>query len=272
MLATGDGVSRILPPPARFWDAEVDGRPLVSALRFVALGTEEGEGEVDAFDLTGPALSFGACSAVEEVGLQLRETGQHLGVDMQHRASDAGVLVLAGSAGNDRATAAEERPSDRPPSALEQQGEKTTHAALARSAGVSTWLTCTEGVREHIEAAQQRQQPKASQPADTRNPNATLRTELELARQEIRALREERERMRQALQHQLGQQLDTFAAGDLTARVDELTQSNQPLTDQIRQAIAENNALQRRLTAAEADLTAARTSLRRMIRTENMTR
>ncbi|WP_327238893.1 MULTISPECIES: DUF6262 family protein [unclassified Streptomyces] len=75
--------------------------------------------------------------------------------------------------------------------ALEQQGEKITHAALARSAGVSTWLTYTEGVREHVEAAQQRQQPKASQPADTRNPNATLRTELELARQEIRALREE---------------------------------------------------------------------------------
>ncbi|WP_406500035.1 hypothetical protein OG936_36435 [Streptomyces sp. NBC_00846] len=34
------------------------------------------------------------------------------------------------------------------------------------------------------------------------------------------------------MRHQLGQQLDTLAAGDLTARVDELTQSNQQLTDQ----------------------------------------
>lgn len=78
--------------------------------------------------------------------------------------------------------------------------------------------------------------------------------------------------MRQALQHQLGRQLDTLAAGDLTARVDELTQSNQQLTDQLRQATAENTLLQERLAAPEADLTAARTSLRRMIRTENMTR
>lgn len=45
---------------------------------------------------------------------------------------------------------------------LEQQGKKITHAAVARIAGVSTWLTYTEGIREHIEAAQRRQQQSAA--------------------------------------------------------------------------------------------------------------
>jgi hypothetical protein len=56
--------------------AQVDGR----ALDLVARGAEKGEGEVDAFPLAGPALGFGACSPVVEVGFQLCETGQHLGV------------------------------------------------------------------------------------------------------------------------------------------------------------------------------------------------
>ncbi|MFG2472623.1 hypothetical protein ACGFXB_45505 [Streptomyces canus] len=42
---------------------------------------------------------------------------------------------------------------------LEQQGKKITHTAVARTAGVSTWLPYTEGIREHIEAAQQRRHP-----------------------------------------------------------------------------------------------------------------
>ncbi|MEV6886201.1 hypothetical protein [Streptomyces sp. NPDC051135] len=96
--------------------------------------------------------------------------------------------------------------------------------------------------------------------------------ELDLARQEIRQLRADRDRLSTAVRHQLGRQLDTLAAGDLTARVDDLTESSQQLTDQLRQVTTENTAPKERLTAAEADLTAARTSLRRMTRTENMTR
>ncbi|XES01395.1 hypothetical protein HEP87_63615 [Streptomyces sp. S1D4-11] len=38
---------------------------------------------------------------------------------------------------------------------LEHQGRKITHAAVARIADVFTWLTDTDGIREHIEAAQQ---------------------------------------------------------------------------------------------------------------------
>ncbi|MFJ9551953.1 DUF6262 family protein [Streptomyces erythrochromogenes] len=156
---------------------------------------------------------------------------------------------------------------------LEQQGKKITHTAVARTAGVSTWLTYTEGIREHIEAAQQRQQPNAPHPAPARgNPDATLRTELDLARHEIRTLREERQQLRYALQHQLGQQLDALSTTALTDRVDELTLHNQELADRLRQATDENTALTTRTTSLEQDLEAARTSLRRMIRNENTTR
>lgn len=158
--------------------------------------------------------------------------------------------------------------------ALEHDGTKITFTAVARAASVSTWLTYSPGIREHIEAARRRQHIPAApgQAGEPSTSSAALRMELDLARQEIRQLRTDRDRLSTAVRHQLGQQLDTLAAGDLTARVDDLTESNQQLTDQLRQATAENTALKERLTAAEADLTAARTSLRRMIRTENMTR
>lgn len=152
---------------------------------------------------------------------------------------------------------------------LEQQGKKITHTAVARIARVSTWLTYSEGIREHIEAAQQRQQPKATRSAGNRTPNAMLLTEIELARQEVRDLREENERMRQALRHQLGQQLDALGTKDLTERLDHLTRDNQRLQDTLRQATEDNHALHSRVATLEADLGAARTSLRRMIREEN---
>jgi hypothetical protein len=107
--------------------------------------------------------------------------------------------------------------------ALEQQGKRITHAAVARTAGVSTWLTYAEGNREHIEAAQQRQQPTTPRPANTRRTTAALRTELELARQEIRTCGKTETGMRQAIQHQLGQHLDALSTTHLTERVDELT-------------------------------------------------
>jgi hypothetical protein len=40
---------------------------------------------------------------------------------------------------------------------LEVAGETITFPAVARAAGVSTWLVYAKGVREHIEAARGRQ-------------------------------------------------------------------------------------------------------------------
>ncbi|WP_030988902.1 hypothetical protein [Streptomyces sp. NRRL WC-3744] len=69
----------------------MDGWSLSSALGLVALRAQEGEGEVDALDLTDPAFGLGLRPALQEVGFQLGEPGEHLGIDVEHRAADAGV-------------------------------------------------------------------------------------------------------------------------------------------------------------------------------------
>ncbi|MET8102254.1 DUF6262 family protein [Streptomyces sp. NPDC005236] len=153
---------------------------------------------------------------------------------------------------------------------LEQQGHKITFTAVARAAGVSTWLTYTAGIREHIENAQNRQQQSAPSPPNTPHTSpATLRTELELARQEIHSLRQDNERLRSVVQQQLGRQLDALGTQHLDGRVDELTQANQLLDDRLQHALNDNRSLHARVAELEADLAAARTSLRRMIRAEN---
>ncbi|GAA2640885.1 hypothetical protein [Streptomyces axinellae] len=157
--------------------------------------------------------------------------------------------------------------------ALERDGQKISHAAVARTAGVPTWLTYTDGIREHIHSARNRQtRTPATPPLPGSAPNpASLRAELDLAREEIKDLRQERDRLNNALRHQLGQQLDALHAPDLASRIDELTRDNHQLADQLQQATEENTALRDHLTGLEDDLAAARTSLRRMMRTENTT-
>ncbi|MCT9107602.1 DUF6262 family protein [Streptomyces mirabilis] len=153
------------------------------------------------------------------------------------------------------------------------QGDPVTFAAVARTAGVSNWLVYADGVREHIDKARAQQ---ASRPARDRQSGGTastasVRTDLELSRTEIRTLREERDKLKAALQRSLGQQLDQAATKDLVARIDELTSHNHELSTQLQQVRQDNTQLSRRLEEAEDDLAAARTSLRRMIRDESRT-
>lgn len=154
---------------------------------------------------------------------------------------------------------------------LERRGEQVSFAAVARQARVSTWLAYADGIREHIQAAQQRQtaQPGLDQRAGLTPSQASLRTDLELARHEISELRAERDRLRDGMRRQLGRDLDTLAGADVAARVAELTHHNQQLAQQHRQTTADNETLRAQVTALEDDLTAARTSLRRMILNQN---
>ncbi|MEV8312374.1 hypothetical protein AB0P36_35090 [Streptomyces flavidovirens] len=57
-----------------------------------------------------------------------------------------------------------------------------------------------------------------------------MKTDLALARQEITALREERDKLKDAVRRQLGQQLDQVGTGELVARIDELSRQNAELT------------------------------------------
>ncbi|UCM88455.1 DUF6262 family protein [Streptomyces marincola] len=155
--------------------------------------------------------------------------------------------------------------------AMVSSDQPVTFAAVAKTAGVSNWLVYADGVREHIQTARDKQAARVQRGrlAGTAVSASGLKTDLELARQEIALLRAERDKLKGALQRQLGQQLDQVAAGDLIARINELTQQNQRL-------IAERDALERekaeleaKLAETEEDLGATRTSLRRMIRAEN---
>lgn len=148
-------------------------------------------------------------------------------------------------------------------------GEPVTAAALARRADVSTWLVYAPGIREVIDAARSRQQSQPPRPEPTAG-EANLRTDLALARAEITRLRAEHDQHRQQLRLALGARLDNLAKADLVARLDELTAANTELAATGAHLRAENTALAARVAELEDDLAAARTSLRRMIRTENL--
>lgn len=159
--------------------------------------------------------------------------------------------------------------------ALEAADTPITAAAVARTAGVSTWLVYTDGLREHLDAARRRQHQRTNHPphAADSQPSPTpagLRTDLTLARDQIRRLRAERDQLRQRLRLQLGAEIDAPDPTELITRVAELE-------SQVRQLLAERDArasearhAQRRATELEDDLAAARESLRRVIKEHNL--
>ncbi|MGW0885567.1 DUF6262 family protein [Streptomyces sp. NPDC002671] len=146
-------------------------------------------------------------------------------------------------------------------------GERITFATVARAARVSTWLVYAEGVREHVEAAIRRQeQARVTGVAEGRRAShGSLQADLAMAREEIKELRGERDRLRLAMRQQLGQQLDQISHRPLTERIAELTEANRNL----ERELAKLRPLATRAHELERDLAAARTSLRQMIRDTN---
>jgi chromosome segregation ATPase len=151
------------------------------------------------------------------------------------------------------------------------RGEPVTFTAVAKAAGVSNWLVYAPGVREHIEAARTQQARTATRGDETRSAGGAVstRTDLEVLRADNLRLRGQVGDLKDALQRQLGRQLEQLQATDLTKRIGELTAQNQELNSQLTQLQHEKQELERRLVESNDDLVAARASLRRMIRTEN---
>jgi hypothetical protein len=150
------------------------------------------------------------------------------------------------------------------------KGIPITFASVARNAQVSIWLVYAPGIRDVIEQARTRQhtQRLAEQLPDVNV--LSLQTDLALARAEITRLRTERDQQHQQLRLALGARLDNIAKADLVTRVDELTRHNTELAAAAARQQAGNEILRARVTELEDDLAAARTSLRRMIRAENL--
>jgi hypothetical protein len=159
---------------------------------------------------------------------------------------------------------------------LEAAGTPVTATAVATAAGVSTWLVYADGVREHLEAAQRRQADREPGPSTAAPPGrgepvsqATLRTSLAVARDEIRRLRDERDKLRARLRLQLGAEIEGPDRAELIARVASLQAASRQLAAERDARAAEANHAQRRIRELEDELTAARESLRRAIRQVN---
>ena len=153
---------------------------------------------------------------------------------------------------------------------LNDGGTPITFALVARQAKVSTWLVYAPGVREAIEEARTRQHSRTAIDPQPTAITRGLKTDLALARAEITKLRTERDQQHHQLRLALGARLDNLAKADLVARVDELTRTNDELAATAARHQTDNHTLRARVTELEDDLAAARTSLRRMIRAENL--
>ena len=160
---------------------------------------------------------------------------------------------------------------------LEAAGTPVTATAVAAAAaGVSTWLAYADGIREHVEAAQRRQADREPAPSTAATPGrgepvsqASLRTGLAVARDEIRRLRAERDKLRTRLRLQLGAEIEGPARAELIARVASLQTASRQLAAERDARAAEASHAQRRIRELEDELTAARESLRRAIRQAN---
>jgi hypothetical protein len=151
-----------------------------------------------------------------------------------------------------------------------REGRPITFASVAREAKVSTWLVYAPGLREGVEEHRARQSDRATTERRPQREASGDATDLALARAEITRLRAERNEQQRRERLALGSKLDDIAKADLLARLDELTRHNsEVLADAARQR-SENHVLQARVMELEDDLAAARTSLRRMIRTGNL--
>ena len=160
--------------------------------------------------------------------------------------------------------------------ALEAAGTPVTATAVATTAGVSTWLVYADGVREHVEAARRRQAEHGNAPSPAAPPargepvtHASLRTDLAVARDEIRRLRAERDKLRARLRLQLGAEIEGPDRAELIARAATLEASCRQLAAERDARAAEASHTQRRIRELEDELTAARESLRRVIRQAN---
>jgi hypothetical protein len=155
--------------------------------------------------------------------------------------------------------------------ALESSGDAVTFPAVARAAGVSTWLVYATGVREHVETARKRQHSTPPPERGDLSP-AGARTDLVLARAEIRTLREEADKLRGRLRLQLGAEIQGPQRAELIDRVADLEETNRRLVAEHDARRCEDRLSERRAHELEDELTAAREALRRMIRAQNTTR
>ncbi|WP_405713393.1 DUF6262 family protein [Streptomyces sp. NBC_00046] len=154
---------------------------------------------------------------------------------------------------------------------LLRSGRRITVTQVARDAAVSTWFIYNQppvhqAVQDGIAAQREHVRQEFPVPEARQVSSAGLRTDLALAREEIKDLKKERDRLRNRVRLSLGAELDEVNRNELIERVQQLEQRNTTLDQELSEARDQITALEGRLREAEDDLTAARGSLRRAMR------
>ncbi|MGV9221203.1 DUF6262 family protein [Streptomyces albogriseolus] len=192
--------------------------------------------------------------------------------------------IPAASSGNDR-TARVERlrisrakdSEDKTRRALDavdgllRSGRRITVAQVAREASVSTWFVYNQpqvhqAVQDGITAQRTRGRQNSHAPGTSQVSPAGLRTDFALAREEIKDLKKERDRLRNRVRLSLGAELEGVNQHELLQRIQQIEQRNTALEEALAESRDQIAALEGRLREAEDDLTAARASLRRAMR------
>lgn len=160
--------------------------------------------------------------------------------------------------------------------ALESAAVPITAAAVATAAGVSTWLVYADGIREHLDAARQRQNNRRGEPppATPRAPNhqrplpacAPISPSPE---QRSAGSGADHDKLRNRLRLHLGAEIEGPQRAELIARVATLEACNRQLIADRDARTVEAQQAQRVVKELEDELTAARESLRRVIRDNN---
>jgi len=158
---------------------------------------------------------------------------------------------------------------------LLEAGVRVSFARVAREARVSTWLVynapeITKAIHTAIEA-QARDGialPRARQPLRNQSSDS-LRTDLALSRDEIRALREEVEKLRGRLQLKLGREAESATSSELLARIQEVESANASLGSLVADRDARISFLIEERGTLTAELEGKTEALRRLMFTTN---
>ncbi|MFJ2936669.1 DUF6262 family protein [Streptomyces sp. NPDC087219] len=154
---------------------------------------------------------------------------------------------------------------------LLRSGRRITVTQVAREAAVSTWFVYNQpqvhrAVQDGITTQREQGRQNSTVPEAQQVSPAGLRTDLALAREEIKDLKKERDRLRNRVRLSLGTELDGVNHSELIQRVQQLEQRNTDLDKELSVARGRVTALEERLRETEDDLTAARAGLRRAMR------
>jgi Family of unknown function (DUF6262) len=153
---------------------------------------------------------------------------------------------------------------------LQQSGARISFTAVAREAGVSTWLVYNNSELKRAITDAMTHPPRHDgpppRPAESPTSQASLRTDLELARHEITVLRRSERKLRERLQRTLGAEIEQIDRSELLARIADL----ETLVTNLRTentGLAEANTRLTQLTAQQHDdLDTANTLLRRYMK------